>query len=110
MKRVAVVLAILGLVGFAATGASAQTPAVASLSMQTAAATVGHVFGPVHWYGRYWGPYYAVPRVAVVPYAAAPVYVAPPPPAYVAPVVPYYYPPPAVYYYGRPRLSVGVAF
>lgn len=112
MKRIALALAAIGLVGLIVTVASAQTPAVTSLSMQTAVASVGHHPyygpGPAHGYGHYGRPWhYPVPRVAVVPYAIAP-------PAYVVPAVPYYCPPQASFYYGRPygrpRLSVGVAF
>jgi len=106
MKRIALVLVAIGLVGLVATVASAQTPAVASLSMHTTVASAGHhpYHGPGHWYGHYGRPYYPGPRVAVAPYAFAP------PPAYVVPTVPYYCPPRAYMYYGRPRLSVGIAF
>jgi len=113
MKRILLAMTAVGLVGLLAGMASAQTPAVASLSVQTAAATVGHHPyyrpGPVYW-RNHWAPrYYAPPAVTVVP----PPMVVAPPPVYVEPVVPYYpyyYRPGATFYFGRPRFAVGVAF
>jgi hypothetical protein len=110
MRRIVVTLAVIGLVGLLATAASANTPAVASLSVQAAATSVGgHPYG--HWHGPYGHHphWYPGPRVAVVPYA----YVPPPAPVYVAPAVPYYpyaCPPRASVFYGSPRWSVGFSF
>lgn len=107
MRRIAVTLAVLGLVGLMTAVASANTPTVASMSVQTAATAVGfHPYG--HWHGHYGHHWYPGPRVALYPYA-----VVPPPAVYVAPPVPYYpyaCPPRASVFYGSPRWSLGFSF
>ncbi len=114
MKRIVLAMVAVGLVGLLVGTAEAQTPTLASLSVQTAATSVGyHPYRAGYWAG-YWGypPRYYAPRVAVVP---APVVVAPPPAVYV-PSVPYYTPYYSPYvcphraYYGYPRVRVGIAF
>ena len=115
MKRIALALAAIGLVGLLATTAAANTPAVVSLSTGVAVASVGHHPygpGPGYWHGYYgyrgWyrPPVVVAPPRVVVPVAPPPVVVAPPPPAYGY----YCYPPRSSIYYSSPRLSIGFGF
>ena len=109
MKRIALALAAIGLVGLLATTAAAHTPAVASLSTGVAVASVGHHPygpGPGYWHGYYGHRGWYRPPVVVVAPAPVVVPVLPPPPVY----GPYCYPPRSSIYYSSPRLSIGFGF
>jgi len=108
MKRVAVVLVVVGIVAGLASMAQAQSPAVLA-NVAVAAVSGHHHHPPVPGYAWYGPP---VPPRPVVVVPAPTVVVPPPPPVYVAPPQPcyrYYRPYSGIYYQNR-GVSIGIGF